>query len=155
MIRSTAFKPECCSTIASCALCAEKSDHVKPSHFGSSHFGSSHFGSEPRVACAHCGSSSFFCCSLPFCKTSCDATPRMATNGCAQWVGARDSGTREVASCAPPCFCGPLAFRASSRSPVLRSLPLFHETPRSFLGISHLVSPAAQSKSSRRPTRRS
>ena len=34
-----------------------------------------------------------------------------------QWVGARDSGTkatvREVASCAPPCFCGPLAFRAA------------------------------------------
>ena len=30
VIRSTALKPECCSTIASCALCAKKSDQVKP-----------------------------------------------------------------------------------------------------------------------------
>ena len=30
VIRSTAFKPECCSTIASCALCVKKSDQVKP-----------------------------------------------------------------------------------------------------------------------------
>ena len=41
----------------------------------------------------------------------------MATYGCAHRVGACDSGTeatvREVASCAPPCFCGPFALRAA------------------------------------------
>ena len=49
--------------------------------------------------------------------TSCHATPRMATDGCALRVGTCDSGTEaavgEVASCAPSSFCGPLAFRAA------------------------------------------
>ena len=60
----------------------------------------------------------------------------MATDG-AQWVGARDSGTkatvREVASCAPPCFCvcAPLAFRVAVK---VQSDEVFPRIPTSVSG---------------------
>ena len=65
------------------------------------------------------GLSLSFVVRCPFCKTLCDATPRMATDGCAHIVGPCDSLTKaavgEVASC-PPCFCRPLAFWAAVKA---------------------------------------
>ena len=53
------------------------------------------------------------------------ATPGMATDGCAQWVGARDSGTKatvRVGQLRTALFLW-AGVQGSSRSPVLRSLP--------------------------------
>ena len=118
------------------------------SHFGSSHFGSNHV----LLARIVTGLSvlSFFLSSVvrcTLCKTSCHATPRMASDGCALRVGACDSGTEaavgEVASCAPSSFCGPLAFIAVEvqSSDVFQRMPCKTFQPRT--GLPLLLSPNA------------